>query len=45
MQSLPQEIADMIFKLLAIPDQICFSLTCKFLFACLQSYIIEQNMP
>lgn len=32
-QTIPPEIVDMIFTLLNIPDQICFSLSCKYVFA------------
>lgn len=43
-QNLPQEIVDMILlSLLSISDRICFSLTCKYLFSCFQSFLYTKN--
>lgn len=43
-QKMPPEIVDLIFAFLSIPDQICFSLSCKYLFACLQSSIEQSSI-
>jgi hypothetical protein len=42
-RKIPQEIADSIFSLLTAQDQICFSLSCKHLFACLHLYLKTQE--
>lgn len=42
-QKLPQEIVNMIFALLSVPDQVCFSLCCKRLLAYLHSYLEAQE--
>lgn len=40
---MPREILDIIFALLSVPDRICFSLTCKHVFSCLQSCLAAQK--
>lgn len=43
MRKVPPEILEMIFELLSVPDRICFSLSCKYTFACLHSSLEAQN--
>lgn len=42
-QRLPREIFDIIFALLSIPDRICFSLSCKRIFASFRSSLDTQK--
>lgn len=43
-QDMPQEIVAMILEYLSVPDQVCFSLSCKHVFACLQSSLKMNGM-
>lgn len=51
LQKVPSEIVGIIFTFLPAPDQICFSLGCKYTFACFHSFIklhgkqISQLLP
>lgn len=51
LQKVPSEIVGIIFTFLPAPDQICFSLSCKYTFACSHSFIklhgkqISQLLP
>ncbi|RAL01925.1 uncharacterized protein BO80DRAFT_47253 [Aspergillus ibericus CBS 121593] len=36
---IPPKIIENIFAILSIPDQICFGLSCKYIFTCLNSYL------
>lgn len=42
-QNVPQEIIEIVFAFLSVPDRVCFSLSCKHIFACLHSFLEAQN--
>lgn len=43
-ERIPLEIVDIIFSFLPVPDQICFSLSCRHIFTCLLSALKERKM-
>lgn len=43
-RKVPRQIVKMIFDFLGASDQVCFSLSCKYLFACLYSYLETQDV-
>lgn len=43
-QKIPPEIVRVIFTFLSIPDQICLSLTCRYLYACFLSFLDAQKL-
>lgn len=44
-RQIPPEIVGMIFAFLSMPDQICFSLSCKYILACLQGIRLSHLLP
>lgn len=43
-RSVPPELIERILGLLTTPDQICFGLSCRYIFACLERYLKTQGM-
>ncbi|PYI00347.1 hypothetical protein BO78DRAFT_330276 [Aspergillus sclerotiicarbonarius CBS 121057] len=39
LRKIPPELVEMVFAFLPVQDQICFGLSCKYIFTCLNSYL------